>query len=96
VALERAARCVITDSGTVQEECSIFRVPSVTVRDVTERPETIDAGSNVLSGVETEAVLRAVAAVLALPSTWTPPEGYLEPGVASKVARIVLGRMPEL
>jgi UDP-N-acetylglucosamine 2-epimerase (non-hydrolysing) len=96
VALERGARCVITDSGTVQEECSIFRVPSVTVRDVTERPETIDAGSNLLSGIETEAVLRSVSAVLALPATWAPPAGYLEPGVAGKVARIVLGRRPDL
>ena len=51
VALERQA-CVLTDSGTVQEECAIFRVPSVTLRDVTERPETIEAGSNMLAGVD--------------------------------------------
>ena len=50
VALERAARCVITDSGTVQEEGCIFGVPNVTIRDVTERPETIECGSNILSG----------------------------------------------
>jgi UDP-N-acetylglucosamine 2-epimerase (non-hydrolysing) len=96
VSLEKAARCVITDSGTVQEECSIFRVPSVTVRDVTERPETIEAGSNVLSGVLADDVLRTVDTVLRLPAEWTPPEGYLEARVAAKVARIVLGRRPEL
>ena len=50
VALERHARCVLSDSGTVQEECCIFMVPAVTIRDVTERPETIDCGSNVLVG----------------------------------------------
>ena len=44
--------CVLTDSGTVQEECCIMGVPTVTVRDTTERPETIECGSNVLSGVE--------------------------------------------
>jgi UDP-N-acetylglucosamine 2-epimerase (non-hydrolysing) len=96
VALEKSARCVITDSGTVQEECSIFRVPSVTVRDVTERPETIEAGSNVLAGVQSEDVLRTVDTVLRLPAQWTPPEGYLEPNVAAKVARIVLARRPAL
>ena len=51
VALERNARCVLTDSGTVQEECCIFGVPTVTMRDTTERPETVECGSNVLSGV---------------------------------------------
>jgi UDP-N-acetylglucosamine 2-epimerase (non-hydrolysing) len=51
VALEAGARCVITDSGTVQEECSLLGVPTVTCRDSTERPETVECGSNVLSGV---------------------------------------------
>src|SRR5205814_451087 len=46
VKLEKNARLVLTDSGTVQEECCIFGVPNVTVRDVTERPETLEAGSN--------------------------------------------------
>ena len=52
IALEQKAKCVLSDSGTVQEECSIFIVPNVTLRDVTERPETIDCGSNILSGAE--------------------------------------------
>ncbi len=60
VALERAARCVLTDSGTVQEECCLLGVPTVTLRDTTERPETIDCGSNVLSGVEPDGILRAL------------------------------------
>ena len=90
VALEKAARCVLTDSGTVQEECSIFRVPSVTIRDVTERPETIEAGSNMLAGVRVDDILRAVAVVLSSEPTWEPPTGYLDRDVASKVVKIVL------
>ena len=58
VALEQAAFCVLSDSGTVQEECCIFRVPNVTIRDVTERPETIECGSNMLAGADPERVLR--------------------------------------
>lgn len=91
IALEKAARCVLTDSGTVQEECSIFRVPSVTLRDVTERPETLEAGSNMLVGVRSEAVLQGLEVVLSTSPAWEPPTGYLTTGVADTVAKIVLG-----
>jgi UDP-N-acetylglucosamine 2-epimerase (non-hydrolysing) len=91
VALERQARCAISDSGTVQEECCIFGVPNVTIRDTTERPETIECGSNILTGAEPERVLSAVETVLATPPDWTPPREYLEPHVTRTVARILLG-----
>ena len=90
VALEKAARCVLTDSGTVQEECSIFGIPSVTLRDVTERPETIEAGSNMLAGVRADDILRAVAVVLSSAPTWEPPAGYLDRDVSARVVKIVL------
>lgn len=89
VRLEQDARVVLSDSGTVQEECCIFGVPNVTMRDVTERPETIECGSNILSGVEPSAVLAAVQLVLALHTRWQPPEEYMRLEVASTVARIV-------
>jgi UDP-N-acetylglucosamine 2-epimerase (non-hydrolysing) len=91
VALEREARCVLTDSGTVQEECAILHVPSVTLRDVTERPETVEAGSNMLVGVCPGAVLRGVDVVLSAPAIWEPPVGYLRTGVATTVVKILLG-----
>ena len=91
MALERAAFCVLSDSGTVQEECCLFRVPTVTVRDVTERPETIECGSNMLAGVDPETVLRCVRTVTAAPPAWTPPPEYLAPDVSSAVVKIVLG-----
>lgn len=91
VALEKAAYCVLSDSGTVQEETCIFGVPNVTIRDVTERPETIECGSNILSGVEPETILRCVGIVTSRRGTWTPPPEYLEPNVSDKVIRIVLG-----
>src|SRR5215218_11149744 len=91
VALERQARCAISDSGTVQEECCIFRVPNVTIRDTTERPETIECGSNILTGAEPARILAAVETVLATPPDWTPPPEYLEPRVTRTVAKILLG-----
>jgi UDP-N-acetylglucosamine 2-epimerase (non-hydrolysing) len=91
VALERAALCVLSDSGTVQEECCIFHLPTVTIRDVTERPETIECGSNMLSGCEPEAILCCVETVLAQGRAWQPPAEYLETDVSSKVVKIVLG-----
>ncbi len=91
VALEQQARCVLTDSGTVQEECAIFRVPNVTLRDVTERPETLECGSNILAGSDPQQVLDCVAAALARPKTWNPPPEYLVPDVSQTVAAIVLG-----
>lgn len=91
VKLERSARAVLSDSGTVQEECAIFRVPNVTIRDVTERPETIECGSNVLSGAAVGDILRAVDIALTLPSEWQPPAEYTTQHVSAAVVKIVLG-----
>src|SRR5207249_4845752 len=52
ITLEKSALCVLSDSGTCQEECTLFGVPTVTLRDVTERPETIEHGANILSGID--------------------------------------------
>ena len=91
VALERNAGCVLTDSGTVQEECAILGVPNVTLRDVTERPETIECGSNMLTGAEVDAIVSAVKVTLASPPGWVPPPEYLAPAVSDTVLRIVTG-----
>jgi UDP-N-acetylglucosamine 2-epimerase (non-hydrolysing) len=93
VALEKAAYCVLSDSGTVQEECCIFGVPTVTLRDVTERPETIECGSNVLSGVEPASVLACVDLAVRKRGGWTPPAEYLATDVSETVARIVVGTL---
>jgi UDP-N-acetylglucosamine 2-epimerase (non-hydrolysing) len=91
VKLEKNARVVLTDSGTVQEECCIFGVPNVTVRDVTERPETIEVGSNIISGADTASIVRAVELAANETSRWEPPKEYLTANVAETVARIILG-----
>ncbi len=91
IRLELSARLVMSDSGTVQEECALLGVPNVTLRDVTERPETIECGSNILSGGEVQSVLAAVRLALSLPPRWAPPAEYRAPAVSDTVIRIVAG-----
>jgi len=62
--LEANATLVLTDSGGVQEESCILRVPCVTLRDNTERPETLDVGSNILTGTNKERILDGVKLML--------------------------------
>lgn len=91
VKLEKNALCVLSDSGTVQEECCIFGIPTVTLRDTTERPETIEVGSNILSGALPEDILRCTKIVLNRECSWRPPKEYLAENVSDTVAKIVLG-----
>jgi UDP-N-acetylglucosamine 2-epimerase (non-hydrolysing) len=92
VHLEKNALCVLSDSGTVQEECCIFNVPNITLRDVTERPETLEVGSNLITGCDPESIKNAVKTVLNQKTGWQAPHEYLAQNVSSTVARIVLGK----
>lgn len=91
ITLEKQAFCVLSDSGTVQEECAIFGVPNVTIRDVTERPETIECGSGVLSGADVSLAPKLVNLVTSSYSEWTPPIEYVKANVADTVVKIVSG-----
>ncbi len=90
IKLEKNAMCVLSDSGTVQEECCIFGVPSVTIRDVTERPETMESGSNILSGAEPETIVQNTKAALSDESAWQPPKEYLILNVSQTVVKILM------
>ena len=65
VRLQRDARAVLSDSGTISEEASILGFPAVTLRDAIERPEALDAGAILLSGVSPDALLDSVRLTLA-------------------------------
>jgi UDP-N-acetylglucosamine 2-epimerase (non-hydrolysing) len=73
--LESNARLVLTDSGGVQEETCILGVPCVTLRYNTERPETLEVGSNVLAGTEPEEILKKVDFMLNKERNWPNPFG---------------------
>lgn len=91
VKLEENAFCVLTDSGTVQEECCIFHVPTVTMRKTTERPETVECGSNIVSGLKKENILRSVDVMVNQNANWICPEGYTDTNVSDKVIKFILG-----
>lgn len=88
--LQKNAYCVLSDSGTAPEECSIFGVPAVALRDAIERPETIDAGSIFLSGANPEKIKLAIDTVVNADNNWIAPTDYLKSNVSDTVVRIVL------
>jgi len=88
--LQQNSLCVITDSGTVQEEACILHVPSVIIRDVTERPETIACGSGILTGTDPAKVLPGVEKAINSPTDWQLPEDYAAPDVSGKVGGILM------
>ncbi|WP_431875426.1 non-hydrolyzing UDP-N-acetylglucosamine 2-epimerase [Micromonospora marina] len=60
VQLQRHARCTLSDSGTISEECAILNFPAVTLRESIERPEALDAGGIIMTGLDPAGVLEAV------------------------------------
>ena len=94
--LEKNARCLISDSGTVPQEGAVFRVPSVVIRTGMERPEVLECGATILSGVESpDDILRAVNVMLNTPTTWDSP--YEQEGSPSdKMVKFILGHKQQL
>lgn len=72
---ERHARLILTDSGGVQEEATIFHVPCVTLRDNTERPESVEAGMSMLAGADADAIAAAAKTMLRRKVAWKPLYG---------------------
>jgi UDP-N-acetylglucosamine 2-epimerase (non-hydrolysing) len=78
--LEANAELVITDSGGVQEEACILKVPCITVRNNTERPETIAVHSNLLVGTQPDQILNGAKAMLNTSRNWNNPFGNGDAG----------------
>lgn len=73
--LESNARLILTDSGGVQEEACILKVPSITLRENTERPETIKVGASILAGHNEQKIILAVKKMLLAKNNWSNPFG---------------------
>jgi len=73
--LEQHARLILTDSGGVQEETCILGRPCITLRDNTERPETVEAGSNMLAGTNPETIINTVSLMMNSTKAWDNPLG---------------------
>ena len=87
--LEANAKLVLSDSGGVHEETCILKVPCVTLRDNTERPETLEVGSNVLAGVNQEKILEGVKIRIDKERNWTNPFG--DGNAGEKIINFIVG-----
>ncbi len=84
--LEAGAALLLSDSGGVQEEGCILKVPCVTLRTSTERPETVTAGGNVIAGYEADTILRLARRMMHVPRRWANPFG--DGRTAERIIRI--------
>ena len=92
--LEKNAFCCVTDSGTVQEDSCIFKVPCVTMRISTERSETVKVGSNIVAGLNKKHIIQAVNTMVNKKPNWKNPYG--KPDSAKKTIKILEEKSSEI
>ncbi len=89
IQLESNARLILTDSGGIQEEACILRIPCVTLRDNTERPETIAVGANLLAGITANEIVNCSYKMMDKATDWFNPFG--DGKAAERIIDIVEG-----
>lgn len=92
VRLQTEALCVLSDSGTISEESSMLGFPAVTLRDSIERPEAIDAGAIVMTGLDPDGVVEAIGATLSMAAVGRPdtPREYMITDTSSRTVKFIL------
>lgn len=94
IKLQMEALCVVSDSGTITEEASILNLPAITIRNAHERPEGMDVGTLIMSGLKKAGVLDAVRVIVAQHDkskrTMQPVEDYEVGAVSKQVLRVVM------
>jgi UDP-N-acetylglucosamine 2-epimerase (non-hydrolysing) len=91
VKLQMHASCVVSDSGTITEEAALLGLRAVTIRESHERPEGMDQGTLVMTGLRRERVLHAVRVVQSQsPAAFSAPPDYAADNVSQKVVRLIL------
>lgn len=88
--LQLSATCVISDSGTISEESAILGFPAITIRDSMERPEALDAGSIIMTGLTSDQVIAGIEEAISQPPRATLPTGYEVNDVSTRVLRFIL------
>ncbi|KGB54086.1 UDP-N-acetylglucosamine 2-epimerase [Sphingopyxis sp. LC81] len=96
--LQMKAFCAISDSGTIAEESSVLDFPAITPRDAIERPEAMDTGNIIITGMDEDAIVNGVEAATAIHAArlaaGTPaiiPDDYQVSNTAERVVKLILG-----
>ena len=94
IRLQMEALCVVSDSGTITEEASLLNLPAITIRNAHERPEGMDVGTLIMSGLKKERVLDAVRVIIEQHDrnrrTMQPVQDYESGSVSKQILRVVL------
>jgi UDP-N-acetylglucosamine 2-epimerase (non-hydrolysing) len=88
--LQMNAKCVISDSGTISEEASVVGFPAVSLRDSMERPESLDTGAMILTGLDPDNLVQSITAQVVLSDTSVTPRGYETSDFSSRVLKFLL------
>jgi len=91
--LEQNAFCYITDSGTLPEDALYYKKPCVIIRESTERPEFIEAGCNILSGLDPKNIVESVRTITSTTIDWKWNESLGDGKTSSKVVNIIRGKL---
>jgi UDP-N-acetyl-L-fucosamine synthase len=92
--LQKHARCTLSDSGTISEESSMLGFPAVTVRNAMERPEAMDSGHIILTGLDQQTILDSVRLVVAnhdVTRDYQIPAEYAVTNTSFRVVKLILG-----
>jgi UDP-N-acetylglucosamine 2-epimerase len=87
--LQLEARVVLSDSGSVSEESVILGFPAVTIRDSMERPEALESGCVIMSGITKEGILESISIIESGPSSLAPPQEYLISDTSTRVTNFI-------
>ena len=94
IKLQMEALCVVSDSGTISEEGSLLNLPAITIRNAHERPEGMDVGTLIMSGLKKDRVLDAVRVIIAQHDRLNPVmkqvQDYEAGPVSKQLLRVVL------
>jgi len=87
--LQLEARVVLSDSGSVSEESAILDFPAITIRDSMERPEALEAGSILMSGITPQGILECLRILENSPKSQVPPSEYFIPDTSTRVVNFI-------
>jgi UDP-N-acetylglucosamine 2-epimerase (non-hydrolysing) len=94
--LQKNAKVVLSDSGTISEESAILGFPAVTLRNSMERPEALESGVILMSGIDARSILESISYVISKTRQEDVPEEYFYPDVSQRVVNLVLSTVHQI